>query len=166
MIEVDAAGKYDGDVAFVRNNKLTFRGVGAGRALLDSQGNVAGGKAIFVTSGDDITIENLEFHGARCGSRNGARVRYEGSNLTLRRCKFQDCENGILGGGGNGELLRNNTFVNDHAKAAYTDLRLTEDDFKCAIREQHFRGQAGVGRLFLAQRADGQGALRGRRTCA
>lgn len=99
-IEIDAAGNYDGDVAYVRANGLTIRGVGAGRARLDSKGKTAGGKAILVTTGRDTTIENVEFVGARCPDRNGAGIRPEGKDLTLRNCKFHDCENGILGGAG------------------------------------------------------------------
>ncbi len=99
-VEIDAAGNYDGDVCYVRASDLTIRGVGEGRARLDSKGKTAGGKAIFVTTGKDITIENVEFVGARCPDRNGAGIRPEGEDLTLRNCKFHDCENGILGGSG------------------------------------------------------------------
>ena len=63
----------------------------------------AGGKAIWVIAGSDITIENIEFSGARVRDRNGAGIRPEGRNLTVRNCRFYDCENGILGG--NGEML-------------------------------------------------------------
>lgn len=101
-IEIDA-GSYPGDVATIRANKLTIRGVGDGRAKLPANGKDAGGKAIWVVVGSDLTVENIEFSGARVRDRNGAGIRPEGKNLTVRNCRFYDCENGILGG--NGEML-------------------------------------------------------------
>jgi hypothetical protein len=102
-ILIDAAGNYAGDVCIIRPNGLTVRGVGPGRAKLPANGRDAGGKAIWVTAGSDFTAENIEFSGARVRDRNGAGIRAEGKNLTLRNCRFYQCENGILGG--NGEML-------------------------------------------------------------
>jgi hypothetical protein len=101
-IEIDA-GSYPGDVATVGANHLTIRGVGNCRAKLPANGQDAGGKAIWVVTGSDLTVENIEFSGARVRDRNGAGIRPEGRNLTVRNCRFYDCENGILGG--NGEIL-------------------------------------------------------------
>jgi hypothetical protein len=102
-IRIDAAGVYGGDVCTIRANKLTITGVGHGRAKLPAAGHDAGGKAIWVITGADTTVENIEFSGARVRDRNGAGIRPEGPNLTLRNCRFYDCENGILGG--NGEIV-------------------------------------------------------------
>ncbi len=99
VIEIDAAGKYDGDVCYVRASNLTIRGAGKGRALLDSKGKVAGRKGIFVTKGSDITVENVEFRNAG-GEVNAAGIRAEGKNLTIRNCKFHNCRDAILGGAG------------------------------------------------------------------
>jgi hypothetical protein len=99
VVEI-AAGTYAGDVAIIRANKLTIRGMGKDRVKLPAAGKNAGGKAIWVTAGRDITIENVEFSGARVPDRNGAGIRAEGANLTLRNCRFHDCEDGILGGAG------------------------------------------------------------------
>ena len=98
-----AAGTYPGDVATIRANHLTIRGVGNGRAKLPARGKDAGGKAIWVVAGSDLTVENIEFSGVRVRDRNGAGMRPEGKNLTVRNCRFYDCENGVLGG--NGEML-------------------------------------------------------------
>jgi len=100
VIEIDAAGKYAGDVCLIRPSNLTIRGVGKGRAKFPAAGKHYGGKAIWVTRGDNITVENIEFSGARVRDRNGAGIRAEGKNLTLRNCRFHDCEDGILGGAG------------------------------------------------------------------
>jgi len=98
-----AAGTYPGDATTIRANHLTIRGVGSGRAKLPAHGKDAGGKAIWVVTGSDLTVENIEFSGARVRDRNGAGIRPEGKNLTVRNCRFYDCENGVLGG--NGEML-------------------------------------------------------------
>lgn len=100
LVEIDTAGAYAGDVASIRTDGLTIRGVGPARVKLPAAGQHAGGKAIWVTVGRDITIENIEFSGARVPDRNGAGIRPEGANLTVRNCRFYDCENGILGGAG------------------------------------------------------------------
>jgi hypothetical protein len=99
VIEI-ADGTYTGDVAIIKTNRLTIRGMGKDRAKLPAAGKDAGGKAIWVTAGSDITIENIEFSGARVADKNGAGIRAEGANLTLRNCRFYDCEDGILGGKG------------------------------------------------------------------
>jgi hypothetical protein len=102
VIEIEA-GIYGGDVATIRTNKLTIRGMGKERVKIPAEGQNAGGKAIWITAGGDIAIENIEFSGARVPDHNGAGIRAEGANLTLRNCRFYDCEDGILGG--NGEML-------------------------------------------------------------
>ena len=102
-IEIDSAGAYGGDVAAITANKLTLRGVGPERAKLPANGHDEGGKAIWVVKGGDTTVENIEFSGARVRDKNGAGIRPEGRNLTVRNCRFYDCENGILGG--SGEIL-------------------------------------------------------------
>jgi parallel beta helix pectate lyase-like protein len=97
VIEIDASGDYAGDVCEISKNGLTLRGVG-GRAKIDAQGKNAAGKAIWVVSGRNTTLENLEFSGARVPDQNGAGIRLEGENLTVRGCYFHDNENGILSG--------------------------------------------------------------------
>ena len=88
VIEIDA-GDYSGDVAFWTQNSLTIRGVG-GRAHLAAAGNHAGGKAIWVIQGDDTVIESIEFSDAVVPDDNGAGIRQEGTNLTVRDCYFHD----------------------------------------------------------------------------
>jgi len=43
-----------------------------------------------------MIIETIEFSGAKAGDRNGAGIRLEGKDLTLRNCFFHHNENGIL----------------------------------------------------------------------
>lgn len=96
-IEIDSAGAYVGDVCGIAKNQLTIRGLG-GRAKVDAGGKNAQGKAIWVVQGDDTTVENIEFTGAAVPDLNGAGIRQEGKNLTVRGCYFHDNENGILAG--------------------------------------------------------------------
>jgi len=100
LIEIDPAGKYDGDVCLIRPSNLTIRGVGKQRSKFPAAGKNYGGKAIWVIRGANVTVENIEFSGARVRDRNGAGIRAEGKGLTVRNCKFHDCEDGILGGAG------------------------------------------------------------------
>jgi hypothetical protein len=98
-IEIDAAGTYGGDVCAVPKNGLTLRGVN-GRPKIDAGGKNYGGKGIWVISGNDTTVDNVELSGATVPDKNGAGIRQEGSNLTVRGSYFHDNENGILSGGG------------------------------------------------------------------
>lgn len=96
VIEIDAA-TYAGDMCAVDKNGLTLRGVG-GRAVIDGQGGGFGGKAIWVITADDVTIENVELTHAAVPDENGAGIRQEGKNLTVRGSFFHDSQNGILAG--------------------------------------------------------------------
>jgi len=97
VIEVDAAGNYDGDVCVIRTGNLTLRGIG-GRARIDAAGRNAAQKGIWVLYADNITVENFEFSGATVPDKNGAGIRAQGGGrLTIRNCYFHDNEDGILG---------------------------------------------------------------------
>jgi len=54
------------------------------------------GKAALVVSGDNVTIEGLECSGIRVDDANGACIRLEARNLTLRKVFFHDSESGLL----------------------------------------------------------------------
>jgi hypothetical protein len=97
-VEIDAAGKYDGDVCAVKANDLTIRGVGEGRARIPAAGKSCQGKAIWVIQGRNATVENVEFSGCRVPDGNGAGIRQEGADLTVRNCRFHDCQDSILAG--------------------------------------------------------------------
>ncbi|HUI93070.1 MAG TPA: right-handed parallel beta-helix repeat-containing protein [Chitinivibrionales bacterium] len=62
---------------------------------------IPNGKAVLVISGNNTTVENIEFSNATVPDQNGAGIRQEGSNVTIRHCYFHDNEDGILGGSGN-----------------------------------------------------------------
>ena len=94
VIEIEA-GIYPADAAVWKANYLTIRGTG-GRAHLRADGASVQGKAIWVTNGDNITIEDIEFSGAKVPHKNGSGIRHQGGNLTIRNCYFHNNENGIL----------------------------------------------------------------------
>src|SRR5262249_50340123 len=98
VIEIEA-GVYDGDVAVWTQNHLTIRGIG-GRAHLRVNGRLAEDKGIWVVKGGDLTVESVEFSGARGPHRNGSGIRGEGVGLTVRDCYFHDNDTGVLAGGG------------------------------------------------------------------
>jgi Right handed beta helix region len=92
-----AAGDYRGDVATWSANNLTICGVG-GRARLYADGRSAQGKGTWVIAGSNVVVDSVEFHDSKVPDQNGAGIRAEGNNLTVKNCGFFDNENGILGG--------------------------------------------------------------------
>jgi len=87
-------GTYE-DVAVWRANRLTIRGVG-GRPRIDARGGGAQGKAVWVIAGRKVTVENVELTGSRVPDKNGAGIRAEGGDLTLREVLIHGNEIGIL----------------------------------------------------------------------
>ena len=94
-IEIVGDWTYSGDVCAITHNNLTIRGV-QGRPVIDAAGQQHGGKGIWVVIGNNITVENVEMLGAKVRDGNGAALRLEGTNFTLRRAFIHDNENGIL----------------------------------------------------------------------
>lgn len=91
------AGTYEADVARWSANNLVLMGVD-GFAHLKANGTAYGGKAIWVIAGNNTTVEHIEFSLCRVPDKNGAGIRQEGANLTVRRCFFHNNEDGILAG--------------------------------------------------------------------
>jgi hypothetical protein len=96
IIEIDA-GLYLNDYATWDQENLTIRGMG-GMAHLQSTEMIPNGKAIWIVRGNNIEIENIEFSGARVEDTNGAGIRHEKGNLTLRNTFFHHNEFSILTG--------------------------------------------------------------------
>jgi len=95
VIEIDASGTYSGDVCGIYPSNLTIRGVN-GRPKIDANGANSMGKGTWVVSGTGTVIENVEMYGAKVADRNGAAIRLDGRDLTLRGSYLHDNENGIL----------------------------------------------------------------------
>ncbi len=105
-------GTYKGQVGVVTQRRLTIRGVGA-RPVFDADGTHAEGKAIWVVRDGDVTIDNVEFRGARVPDGNGAALRLDRGRLLLQRCRLVDNQNGLLtGNDGAAELvIRDSEFA-------------------------------------------------------
>src|SRR5271157_6033186 len=69
-IDINSSGNYSGDVCQWSTSGLTIVGVGARRAVINAAGNNSQGKAIWVISGNDTTVENIEFSGATVPEMN------------------------------------------------------------------------------------------------
>jgi hypothetical protein len=95
-VEIDA-GLYLNDYAVWNQKNLTIRGMG-GMAHLQSTELIPNGKAIWIVSGNNTLIENVEFSGARVADTNGAGIRHEGGNLSLRNMYFHHNEFSVLTG--------------------------------------------------------------------
>jgi hypothetical protein len=109
-IEIVGDWTYSGDVCAIARNNLTIRGV-QGRPIIDAAGRDFGGKGIWVVTGNNITVENVEMLNAKVRDRNGAALRLEGTNFTLRQAFLHDNENGVLSG-----VNRNSNIVIEHSE--------------------------------------------------
>jgi MYXO-CTERM domain-containing protein len=95
---IDVAPDTYKDTCAITVPGLTLRGVG-GRPKIDITGVTPyGHKGIYVIDADGVTIENIELTGAQEDTDlNGAGIRIEGTNLTVRNCYIHDNQDGILG---------------------------------------------------------------------
>jgi hypothetical protein len=105
-IEIDP-GRYV-DCAVWRADDLLIEGVGPGVVIADK---TCLGKALFVIDGNNTTVRNLTFTGARVRDMNGGGIRLEQGDLTIDHVKFIDNQTGILGGvPGTTVIVRNSDF--------------------------------------------------------
>ena len=113
-VEIDAAGSYNGDVCGIGRSWLTIRGVN-GRPKINANGANSMGKGIWVVQGTGTVIENVEMYGAAVADRNGAALRLDGRDLTLRGSYLHDNENGILtnNDGVSNIVIENTEFANN-----------------------------------------------------
>ena len=118
-INVDFA-TYNSDVSTWTQNNIKIRGVG-GRPLLSANRASVNGKAIFVISGDAVTIENIEFYNCAVPDKNGAGIRHEGGLLIVKNSIFRENENGILTGNLETQMLEiyNSQFIHNGNGVGY-----------------------------------------------
>lgn len=96
LVEIDP-GNYPGGVAAWPQNGLVVRGVGQ-RPVITAEGKAVQQRDVWLFTGNDVVVENVEISGARSPWRNGAAIRHIGSGLTLRNVFLHDNENGLLTG--------------------------------------------------------------------
>ncbi len=151
-IEIEA-GDYLGDVAVWKQSNLSIRGVG-GRVRLVASGASVEKKAIWVMRGGAISVENIEFTGARVPDRNGAGIRLETGRLMIRNCRFLDNENGILTAGGDTELsIENSEFGHNGAGDGYSHNLYAGAMRRLRVTGSYFH-HARVGHLLKSRAAE------------
>lgn len=96
VVEIDP-GDYVADVAVWKQAEITVRGMGP-RVRLIATGAHAEGKAIWVMRGRRMTVENIDFIGARVPDGNGAGIRQETGHLLVRNCLFFNNQAGVITG--------------------------------------------------------------------
>jgi len=152
-VEVDA-GVYRADVAIWRQNQLTIRAVG-GKAKLVAMGAAAEGKGIWVVRGGNILIEGFEFVGASVPSKNGAGIRLEKGQLSVRNCVFSENENGILASGDKETVLtiENSEFGHNGAGDGFSHNLYVGQIKMLSVTGSYFH-HANVGHLLKSRAAE------------
>lgn len=90
---VIAPGQYF-DCAVWRQDNLVIEGTSeTGTVITDK---TCQGKALFVISGNDVTVRNLTLARARVPDGNGGGIRAEGPNLLVDHVRFLNNQDGIL----------------------------------------------------------------------
>lgn len=124
-IKIDG-GVYLNDPVIWTKKNLVFIGLGTGsnRSIMRwTGGDIANGKGIWVFANPSLTgnatVDNIVFEGARVSDSNGgngAGIRCQAKDLTIRNCQFNSCQNGILEGGsytGAIVTIQNSEFFNN-----------------------------------------------------
>ncbi|RIA35414.1 parallel beta helix pectate lyase-like protein [Hephaestia caeni] len=83
--------------------RITFKAVQPGTAIFD--GTTCEGKAAFVLRGQSATVDGLVFRNMAVDDGNGAGIRTEMGDLTVRNAMFVDSQEGILGGEPTGQRI-------------------------------------------------------------
>lgn len=94
VVEIDS-GTYRGGIALWPQNDIVVRGVGE-RPIITADGLSIRQRDVWLFTGDDVVVENVDISGARSPWENGAGIRHTGSGLTLRHVFLHDNENGVL----------------------------------------------------------------------
>ncbi len=90
------SGDYPGGV-LIEQRHLTLRGMpGAKAPVIKGDDKPGAAQALWIVRGGQVTLQNLEFRGARSSDGSGAGVRQEGGSLSVERCTFFDNEHGLL----------------------------------------------------------------------
>jgi len=99
VVALSAGGLYGGRACAVIKRPVEINGK---ETLLNAPG--IGDKGILIVRANTV-ITSVEISGARVPSGNGAAIRHEAGNLTLRRVKLHDSQDGVLTGTTPAEVL-------------------------------------------------------------
>ncbi len=158
-----AAAARDGDVVKIhpgeyfdcavwQANKLVVEGVGEADTIVVTD-KACNGKALFITTGADITIRNLTLTRARVPDANGAGIRAEGDGLVVEGVRFINDQNGILSGTEGSSIIvrdsvfeRNGTCEKSCSHAIYVGgsslLRVERSRFSDTRQGHHIKSRA------------------------
>lgn len=102
------------------------------------------GKATFVVNGNNVVIESIECSEVAVPHKNGACVRQNGRDLTLRYVYFHDSEQGILSAKGSGRLTIENSRFERLGKIGRAHAVYSNND-RLEIRYSRFLSSKGEG---------------------
>jgi parallel beta helix pectate lyase-like protein len=159
-VQVDASGNYDGNTCSWTTDSLTIVGVN-GRPKIAMDGSPPTmDKGIFTIYADNATIDNFELSGAAFdggtgdGDSNGAGIRHQGTNLTVKNCYIHDNQDGILGApmtANTGSVtIQNSEFYNNGAGDGYTH-NLYLGDYTTVTVEYSWSHHSVVGHLLKSR---------------
>jgi hypothetical protein len=159
-IQVDASGSYDGNTCSWTTDNLTILGVN-GRPKINLTGDTPTMmKGIFTIYADNATVDNFELSGAGIdggtgdGDSNGAGIRHQGLNLTVKNCYIHDNQDGILGApitpNTGSVTIENTEFYNNGAGDGYTH-NMYLGDYTTVTVEYSYSHHSVVGHLLKSR---------------
>ena len=166
-IEVQPA-TYTDDYPGAINTKITIEGVG-GLPHFASTQVIPNQKAVLVTN-TDVTLYNLEISGAFVtdgDGDNGAAIRQQSGNLTIKNCYFHDNQEGILTGGtefarnGNAPSCNNGGCTHNINVGHILQFTVTNSYFFAANTGHEIKSRAlnsTIKNCVIADGADGTGS--------
>ncbi len=120
------------------------------------KGHPIQGKAALVVTGAGVVVDGIECSGIEVSDENGACIRIEGDDLTVRNVNFHDNQEGILSGPGGGTVLVENSRFERNGYGGYAHGLYIGPE----VEEFIFRGN-----LVLSTKSEGHGVKsRARRT--
>jgi hypothetical protein len=143
---VIAPGTYR-QCAVQEDGRVTFKAATPGTAIFDAA--TCEGKAALVLRGNASTIDGIVFRNMAVRDGNGAGIRIENGDLTVRNAMFLDSQEGILGReqGGARIMIDHSTFSGlgtcDAAADCAHSIYLATDGSVSVTNSRFERGQGG-----------------------
>ena len=120
-----------------------------------TQGAAGEGKAIWVVRGGVMAVQGFDFVGAKVADKNGAGIRFEKGQLSIKDCTFTDNENGILTSSDKDAvlLIENSEFGNNGFGDGYSHNLYVGAIKKLTVTGSYFH-HAKVGHLLKSRAAE------------
>ena len=134
------SGEYDfNDLTFSKDLKL----IGPpDRSAVLRAATVTDKGVLVPTAGASLHVENLTFVNTTAWDRNGAGIRFEGRNLTVVNCLFDNNEDGILATGDDDGIIRilNSEFIDSGFGDGQTHAVYVDGAALVEVRDSRFVG--------------------------